>query len=146
MEYFQSYKETIPGSAWTDAYSELLRELQAGGHRASHFGTLIAVCRQEKDWTKIFIEINRQASLRLVTTYHDDLAKYDPTALAHLYEQAIRTEVKTASGRAQYQEACQGIRRMAKLGDRKRASQLVAELKAQYPKGPALLDELGRAL
>lgn len=146
MEYYHSLKATISGPAWSEAYGELLRELEDGRHRAAHLGTLVAVCRHEQDWTRIFEDISQQASLPLITTYHNDLAKYDPAALARLYEQAIRTELEMASGRGQYQQACAGIRRMAKLGSHERARQLVAELVAQYPRRPALLDELRRAL
>ena len=57
---------------------------------------------------------------------------------------AIRENVKQASDRKAYQKVCGLIQSLAEFGSVKEAQMLISELRQDYPRRPALLDELER--
>ena len=61
-----------------------------------------------------------------------------------MYEKTSKELLARSMGRADYQDVCQMLRRMKKLGASDRVRQLIKEFSEQYKKRRALLEELER--
>ena len=62
--------------------------------------------------------------------------------LVQLYSEAIIKYMKNNMGRNHYQNACKYLRRIIKPGDRGKTNEIIAILRAEYPKRKGLMEEL----
>ncbi|MGH7801155.1 MAG: hypothetical protein ACREOW_11110 [Thermodesulfobacteriota bacterium] len=140
FEYYEKLKKTYSKSIWPDQVEKLLRHLQ---QRAS-FSTLAEIFIREKDWQKLLDLVRGHTSFRTLETYHKYLAPHFPKELVEVYEKTSKELLAQSMGRADYQDVCQMLRRMKKLGASERVRQLIKEFTEQYKKRRALLEELER--
>lgn len=79
----------------------------------------------------------------LVHEYENILKKSYPEGIADIYEREVRFDLQGFTlGRRAYQQACRKLRRIKKLGFENKVNKITADLIAQYPRRPALLEEL----
>ena len=140
FEYYEKLKKTHSKSNWPDQVEKLLGHLQ---QRAS-FSTLAEIFIREKEWQKLLDLVRGQTSFRTLETYHKYLAPHFPKELVEMYEKTSKELLAQSMGRAAYQDVCQMLRRMKKLGASDRVRQLIKEFSEQYKKRRALLEELER--
>jgi uncharacterized Zn finger protein len=140
FEYYEKLKKTYSKSIWPDQVEKLLRHLQ---HVAS-FSTLAEISIREKEWQKLLDLVRGHTSFRTLETYHKYLAPHFTKELAEMYEKTSKELLAQSMGRAAYQDVCQMLRRMKKLGASDRVRQLIKEFSEQYKKRRALLEELER--
>ena len=140
FEYYERLKKTYSKSIWPDQIEKLLRHLQ---QRAS-FSTLAEIVIREKEWQKLLDLVRGHTSFETLETYHKYLAPHFPKELVEMYEKTSKELLARSMGRADYQDVCQILRRMKKLGASHRVRQLIKEFSEQYKKRRALLEELER--
>lgn len=140
FEYYEKLKKTYSKSVWSDQVEKLLRHLQ---HEAS-FSTLAEICIREKEWQKLLDLVRESTSFETLETYHKYLAPHFSKELIEMYEKTSKELLAKSMGRAAYQDVCQMLRRMKKLGASDRVRQLIKEFSEQYKKRRALLEELER--
>ncbi len=140
FEYYERLKKTYSKSIWPDQVEKLLRHVM---QRAS-FSTLAELFIREKEWQKLLDLVSGHTSFRTLENYHKYLAPHFPKELVEVYEKTSKELLAQSMGRAAYQDVCQMLRRMKKLGASDRVRQLIKEFSEQYKKRRALLEELER--
>jgi hypothetical protein len=99
---------------------------------------------EEQWWERLLGLVSGTKHLPYIQHYEKYLSDLYPAELAEMYEKGIRDYLKRVEGRKHYQEACRYMRRMIKLGARKRVNELILSLRREYPKRRALLEELNK--
>jgi hypothetical protein len=145
FHYYDLLKQTVRPAEWPLVVQELIQDL---AKTRNDWGPgpyyLPEIYAREGMWDKL-LEMVRQERISLLEHYRKPLEERYPAEICALYEQAIYRNMVTSSSRKVYQEVCQYIIRMKKLGQPERANQIIRELQAKYPKRRALMEELEKA-
>jgi hypothetical protein len=99
------------------------------------------------DWKGMFmyLQAKHQAGrsvLYVLAKFEAELKDQFAVQMADIYEEDVREAMLEAGKRSHYADACTWIRRMKKLGAEAKATQLIADLRKNYPQRIALMDEL----
>lgn len=137
--YYQELKELAENPA--QYYVQLKEELQrqSGWQAKSLFRSLI---EEEHDVTELLAFV--QANPQLIEQYADDLIKLYPEEIQAIYYAYIISKSAGALNRGAYQEVCRTIRRYAKIVGKQHQQSIVDELRKNYRRKPAFMDELSR--
>ena len=79
-----------------------------------------------------------------IFTYGKQLSTDFPTETYALYLDEIRKQATEADNRIKYKQVCGNIKKLFDYGGNNEVSRIIEELKAKYPRRPAMLDELDR--
>ncbi len=143
FEYYENLKKTYSKSAWPHQFRELLRHTQQSQNKHGvHFGTLAEMFIREKEWQKLLDLVGKHPSFEILDQYHKHLAPHFPQELIEIYEKMSKELLVHTTGRYVYQNVCQMLRRVKKLGAGDRVKELVKEFSEQYKNRRALLEEL----
>jgi len=143
QDYYQILKQNIPPEKWDSFVEEVLRDIAA--KKGWLDTSLIASIYIKQEWWDRLLElVKKSPNLNTIEHYEKYLSKDYADELVHLYSKAILEFMKYNMGRNHYQNACRYLRRIIKLGAREKANEIIATLRAEYPKRKALMDELNR--
>ena len=79
-----------------------------------------------------------------IFTYDKQLSTDFPTETYALCLDEIRKQAAEADNRIKYKQVCGNIKKLFDYGGNNEVSRIIEELKAKYPRRPAMLDELDR--
>lgn len=146
FEYFSLIKLSVDASTWQEAVNDLLRQITQGRH--PHAGAFVAaqILAQERPIAQLYDFLRSTPYAYSLASTYESLLKQDfAQGVADIYEQEVH---KKLSGygldRKLYQEVCRILRRIKKLGFPDQVEAIVSQLKAAFPKRPALYEELER--
>ena len=136
---FTLLKQIIPPEEWTAFVDGLIKDIRRAPNQ------LAWLYAHENRWRDLMtlVQSNRNAEW-LLESYREPLKSHFPAEIADLYERTVHSMLTYASGRGQYQQAVAYLRRIRKLDQSGRAEEIADRLRSQYPKRPALLDELSK--
>lgn len=142
FEYYEKVKKSYDTVQWQEALPKLLEALQHANNWARSERTFAEIFVREEMWDTLLTFLKEHPSRDMLDRCYPHLASRYPDELSVLYERVCRVLLKDVSGRGQYQDACQILRRMKKLGAKERVQELVAEFQTVYKNRRALREEL----
>lgn len=141
QDYYAILKKYTQPSDWNNFVEKMISEIRKKSHW-SEIDVIGKIYIEEQWWPRLLDLISGNRHLPTIQHYEKYLSELYPAELAEIYEKGIRDYLKRVEGRNHYQEACRYMRRMIKLGARKRVNELILSLHREYPKRRALLEEL----
>jgi hypothetical protein len=141
QDYYSILKKHSEPTEWNNFVEGMIAEIRRKGHW-SEIDVIAKIYIEEQWWPRLLDLVTGNRHLPTIQHYEKHLSELYPAELAEIYEKGIRDYLKRVEGRNHYQEACRYMRRMIKLGARKRVNELILSLRREYPKRRALLDEL----
>ncbi|MBI5931307.1 MAG: SWIM zinc finger family protein [Chloroflexi bacterium] len=137
-EDFELLHKTISASEWGTFADGLIKDIR----RPEQLAWLYA---HENRWSDLMSLVQTsQYSQWLLEAYREPLEVRFPAEVANLYEKIALTILVSASGRNHYRQGVTYLRRIKKLDQSGRVDEIVGRLRSQYPRRPALLDELSQ--
>jgi hypothetical protein len=143
QDYYAILKKHTDKSEWHNFVEGIISEIRKKSHW-SEIDVIAKIYIEEQWWERLLELVSGTKHLPYIQHYEKYLSDLYPAELADLYEKAIVDYLKRMTGRNHYQEACRYMRRMIKLGARKRVNELILFLRREYPQRRALLDELNK--
>lgn len=143
QDYYEILKQQVRTESWPTFIEELIRDITVKDRWQAR--DQIANIYIREGWLHNLLElVSTLPNLHAIAQYEQYLAKEYSSELVELYAGAVIEYVKAHTGRNHYQEACRYLRRIIKLGGRKRAIEVISLLRKEYPRRRALLEELDR--
>lgn len=139
-DYYQLLKQLIPAAEWTAYVEDLINEVKEK-HR-SDYDLLADIYIRESRWKDFLELVYNWPSFYRIEHAEKYMANIYPVDLADLYRECILADLERTSDRSHYQQMCQYIKRIIKLGAKKQALQLIEQLKKLYPRRKAMIEEL----
>jgi hypothetical protein len=87
-----------------------------------------------------------QSHPNMVFDYGKQLSREFPNDVFSICVGEIRKQSDEADNRTKYKKVCGLIKKLYAFGGEKEAADIIAQLKASYPRRPAFLDELDTML
>lgn len=142
MDDYQFFKEHVEPSQWKSELDKIIEDFKNGYHNYKQ-SVLQKVYAAEKMLDELFVSVEMFGSdFYVIDEYEEILKAYDKNRLIGIYENRIRKFLINNISRTYYKVAARYIRKIKKLGSEQRASDLAAELRLQYKKRSALIEEL----
>jgi hypothetical protein len=145
MNYYRQLKQLLPQADFDKKVEQYIRYFR--GREARFAGVLFngkvaEILVEENRMDDLMAEIRKAPSLYLLDQYSTKLSdKFKPEYIA-LYERCVRREMEQSSSRDGYQKCAVYVNKILQLGGLEQARQIVLDWRAQYPRRPAMLDEL----
>jgi hypothetical protein len=143
QDYYAILKKHTDKSEWHNFVEGIISEIRKKSHW-SEIDVIAKIYIEEQWWERLLELVSGTKHLPYIQHYEKYLSDLYPAELAELYEKGIVDYLKRMTGRNHYQEACRYMRRIIKLGARKRVNELILFLRREYPQRRALLDELNK--
>lgn len=144
MQYFVLLKAMVTPAKWKSTVDMLLDELQGQNFWRTH-KIIQEVLVREQRWETLFRHLQAHPSLQTLEEVAPYLVEHYPDKFTAIYEKAVRDFLSTGGmGRGHYVQACQYLRSFKKIAGMERTAAIVADLKQEYAKRPALLEELDK--
>lgn len=143
MDYYEILKDTIETENWYPFLEEIILEVTPKKNW-TYIGLIRMIYIKEEWWDRLLHMLKQNLSLENIQANEEYLAKDYSDELIEMYNDRIKNYIKRFVGRNHYQTACRYLRRMKKLGGRDQVEELKEYFRNQYPKRPALLDELNK--
>lgn len=134
QEDYVLLKATVEPEKWPAFADGLLKEARQPELRAW-------IYHQEKRWRELF-DVVRQHPTYLLKSYQQGLEEHFPDEMAKFYERTVFNMMQTSTNREAYKTAAGLIARIRIVGDEDRAEEIIALLRAEYPRRRALMEEL----
>ena len=135
--YYRKLKDILcENGKWEETYPILLAEL-----KAALPGFFYAQILELEGEHALLLEEVKQDS-RHVFQYGKKLAELYPKAVFELYRVEIRKAARESANRSHYSKLCGLLRELHQAGGKNEALALADEFIRQYPRRPAMLDEL----
>jgi hypothetical protein len=98
------------------------------------------VLNKENDWQYLMQQIHQYP--QYVFEYGKQLSLYYPDEIREIAISEIRSQATEASSRPHYRKVCANIKKLSEYAELDDALAIIAELEADNPRRPAMLDEL----
>ncbi len=142
-DYYAILKKHIDQVEWHNFVEGIISEIRKKNHW-SEIGVIAKIYIEEQWWPRLLDLIGGNRHLPTIQHYEKHLSEFYPAEFAEIYEKGIKDFLKRVEGRNHYREACEYIRRMIRLGGRKKVNELIFSLRREYPRRKALLEELNK--
>ena len=143
QDYFQVLKEHVKPEVWEAFVDGIVREIKAK-RRWDDEHLVASIYIKEEKWDKLWELIKEKPDFATIERYESYLSKRYSDEIMDLYATLVLDYLERNMSRDHYQTACRYIRRMIKLGGKKQANKLIAQLRSLYARRPALLQELDK--
>jgi hypothetical protein len=140
-DYFKILKKFTRKDEWEFFFSELIDDIEKKDSHYS-FDLIAKLLIREGKWNDLFEHVSKNPDLYVLNTYEKHLKRDYAPELAGMYADAIDDYLKYNMGRNYYQTACDFIRCIYKLDQKKVADTLIEQLTNKYPRRRALIEEL----
>lgn len=138
VDGYRVLKELVPAEEWPEFVQGLLKELGRCIER------VVWILAEEGRWDELLQAYERHpADIWILEGYQEALESRFPERMAGHYERVAAAQAAHAN-RTSYRKAAEFLRRLGKLAGRARMQATAEQLRAQFPKRPALHDELKR--
>jgi len=121
---------------WNTEYPSLLAKLA----QSLPYNMYMAILSKEGETQRLLEQLITHPSE--VFTYGKKLSTNFPTEIYALCLDEIRKQAAEADNRIKYKQVCGNIKKLFDYGGNNEVSRIIEDLKAQYPRRPAMLDEL----
>ncbi|MCX6156920.1 MAG: hypothetical protein NTY74_02960 [Ignavibacteriae bacterium] len=139
-DYYGILKKNVETDKWSEFVEGLITDLKK--RKRSHEVRNVYI--KEQWWDRLYESLKKDPSLSEVQYYEKYLKQDYKDEIIGFYETGIYNYMKGFAERHHYKEACRYMRRMLKLGARERVDLMIEKLRKEYPRRPALLDELSK--
>lgn len=147
MAYYRQLKQLLPKAEFDRKVEQFIAHFREreGKFAGTLFNTKVAeILIEENRPDDLMAELRAAPSLYLLDQHSGRLsAKYKDEFIA-LYEQCVRQEMERSSNRSGYQSCAAYVNKILQLGGLEQARQIVLDWRVQYPRRPAMLEELRR--
>jgi hypothetical protein len=147
MSYYRQLKQLLPKAEFDKKVEQFIAHFKEreGRFAGTLFNTRVAeILIEENRMDDLMAELRRAPSLYLLDQHSARLsAKFKDEFIA-LYERCVRQEMERSNSRSNYQTCASYVNKILQLGGLEQARQIVTDWRAQYPRRPAMLDELRR--
>jgi len=140
--YLQIMKSNLSQKEWDVLVDELIDTMWEGVPPQNP--RLMQLLVSEERWSK-FLEAMQGASLYRIQHYEQILIDRFPEGLGELYHVAVTEWGDRASSRKHYQSVASYLKRMASLGYKNRALEIIEYLLVKNTRRPAMKEELMKA-
>ncbi|MCD7937048.1 MAG: hypothetical protein LUG98_09340 [Tannerellaceae bacterium] len=144
QDYYEAMKELVPAADWEEYVNGLIREVQT--QHKSDYELLSTIYIREERWEALLQQVYTWPSFYRIEAAEKYLAAIYPLPLARLYGECILAALHSTGDRSHYKQVCGYFRRMIRLGAREQAQQIADELKKNYPRRKAMIEEINNSL
>lgn len=141
FEYYGELKLLTAGDE--TVYSRLKQELSQGSNWQQQ-GVYLRLLEEENDLDALMEYVRENP--RSVERYASKLADRFKDEVAEAYRTFIRSAASAASNRKQYKDVCAVLTRFKKIAGSDVQQELASELKSQYNRKPAFVEELDNVM
>ncbi|MGL5514100.1 MAG: hypothetical protein ACRDBM_12800, partial [Sporomusa sp.] len=146
-------KDLLIGKHDTKYYTILKQLLSEKGVWKTEYTSLLAKLDQNLPYNMYMAILSKEGETRrlleqLIThpsevfTYGKQLSTDFPAETYTLCLDEIRKQAAEANNRIKYKQVCGNIKKLFDYGGNNEASRIIEELKAKYPRRPAMIEEL----
>lgn len=107
-------------------------------------GKVAEILGEENRMDDLMAEIQKAPTLYILDQYSARLSDKFKAIYIALYDQSVWREMELSTGRDGYQKCTVYVNKILQLGGQEQAQQIVQDWRVQYPRRPAMLDELRR--
>ncbi|MFC2138621.1 SWIM zinc finger domain-containing protein [Bacteroidota bacterium] len=143
QDYYQILNQNVKPEIWNNFIEGVVQDITTK-KRWLDTGLIADIYIKEEWWDRLLELVKKTPDLNTIEHYEKYLSKNYVTEIIDMYANAIIKYMKNSMGRNHYQNACRYLRRIIKLGGRNKANEIIALLRAEYPKRKALMEELIR--
>ena len=126
----------IEQSMWHQAYQPLLARLS----KSLPYDLYMSILSKEGETEKLMGELREHPTM--VFQYGKQLSIDFPPEVFAICLSLIRSKAAESSYRKMYKDVCGNIRKLFDFGGESEAESIIEELRAKYPRRPAMIDEL----
>jgi hypothetical protein len=141
MDYYAVLKDTTPSEKWPDALLDLLTFFEAERYPSATYPKILIM---EKDFDRL-IAICRK-NISRITEYGALVPESYRPEVEQLYRKFVLDQAKSASDRGMYKKVCQSLKSLGSTCGKAVMNELAQKIKAEHPRQPAFLDELGKLM
>lgn len=158
-DYYEQWKETYSKEEWPVVIEEHINKIiqkvtkEQGKNRwytlnSQLLEALDAIYIKEKYWDRLLALIKNESGLEKVMKYHTYLVQPYPAELLQLYLPGLELQGDEASDRGQYAHLVGVMKKIIKdiPAGEEQIITIAKNLKAKYPRRPAMVDELNKLL
>jgi hypothetical protein len=143
QDYYQILKKTVSADGWPAFVEVLITDIQKDA-RWHSFDMISGIFIREKWWDRLFDLLKTHPTVHYVEAWEKYLAAGYSGELVGMYSNGIQSLLQRSSTRKDYQQICQYLRRMKKLGGNDASKDLIRKIQTEYPRRRALLEELSK--
>jgi len=142
-DYYALLKKNVQPEKWNEFVEGLINDLFKNkyGWNSDRINDIYI---REGWWERLYESVKEHPTLSNIQYYEKYLKEDFKEEIISLYESGILNFLKGNVDRGNYKEACRYLRRMIKLGAREKVNEIIEHLRKEYPRRPALLDELNK--
>jgi hypothetical protein len=140
FEYYHELKNTYDSSEWPEVYHGIILRLEEQQKTYQPVYTEILIEEREKE--KLLEYVKQDVSR--VTRFYKHLIPEYRDIVYEMFRQYIEYCAKRANSRNGYKGVCAIIRNLKKAGGKAQATEIKQALIEEYPRRPALRDELSK--
>jgi uncharacterized Zn finger protein len=143
QDYYQILKQNIAPEKWNEFVEGMLHDILSQ-KRWTDTSLMASIFIKEEWWERLLDLVKKTPELNVIDQYGKYLVKNYAQELIELYANGVLKYLKNSMGRDHYKNACKYIRKIIKLGSRKKANEIITYLQIEYPKRKALMEELNQ--
>ncbi|SDD07073.1 SWIM zinc finger family protein [Williamwhitmania taraxaci] len=143
QDYYKILKKQVSPAKWNAFLEEILQDISAKKY-GPDTRLMASIFIKEEWWDRLLELVKKSPDLNTIDHYGKYLSENFANEIAELYANAVVKYMQNSMGRDHYQNACRYIRKIIKLGARDKANEIIAHLRAEYPKRKALMEELNK--
>ncbi len=143
QDYYQIMKQYVKPEKWTEFVEAVIQDITTK-KRWLDTGLLASIFIKEEWWERLLELVKKTPDLNTIDHYEKYLSKQFTNEIVELYATGVLKYMKNSTGRDHYQNACRYIRKIIKLGARKKANEIISSLRNEYPRRKALMEELDK--
>ncbi|PSR52727.1 hypothetical protein AHMF7605_03900 [Adhaeribacter arboris] len=162
ITYYKQWKETFRTTEWPVVIEKYIQETTAqlmpkwesnkGNYWNSKHPPLLhylgPVFIQEQYWDRLLALVQREQDLKTTLKYHSYLAPRYPAELLEIYLPAFEQYGQQANGRGEYTDLTAKMKKVMQdiPAGKERIQNIARNLREQFPRRPAMLEELNKIL
>ncbi len=143
QDYYQILKQHIQPERWNTFIEAVIQDI-VKEKRWTNRGLIANIFIREEWWDRLLALVKETPDLSTIEHCEEFLSGNYAGEIVDLYSNAIIKYLTVSVGRNHYQNACRYIRKIIKLGERDKANEIIAYLRAEYPRRKALMEELNK--
>ncbi|MCB9050893.1 MAG: SWIM zinc finger family protein [Lewinellaceae bacterium] len=158
-EFYQKWKDSFPPEEWPEVIEQHIqsvlaeetakpRKFEWDSLEHALFGRLAPIYIAEQQWERLLHLIPPDPDEHILSQVHPYLARNYPKEMLPLYRNVLKTMADKAGNRGEYQRVAALMKKIKQdiEGSHAAIDELAASLIQQYPRRPAMREELGRVL
>uniref|UniRef100_Q3ARD4 SWIM-type domain-containing protein n=1 Tax=Chlorobium chlorochromatii (strain CaD3) TaxID=340177 RepID=Q3ARD4_CHLCH len=139
--YYALLQQHIAPEEWNGFVEKMIAEIKKKPYHL-HYWLLPKFYIKQEQWERLLNFVQSTERIDILMTYDKYLVNNYFTEIMDMYKKYILHSLNRAAQRNEYQKACEYIQRVVTLGGVRTAEIIISYLKNNYPRRPALMEEL----